>query len=126
MKRDLDLIRSILLAIESDDTGKLRVYKLASDLSVSPDLIWYHVQLLRDAKFICIRGGVAAFTPQLRKYSLYTIRRMTFAGCDYLDAIKNDTVWNHVKENLKKVGGSTALDVVKELAIKASIQLLQK
>lgn len=125
MKRDLDLIRNILLAIEEDETGKLDLYELADTLHVAPEQLYYHLELLRDAKFIIVHGGVVPFTPTTRKHDPYKISRMTFAGCDYLDSIKSDTVWNQVKNRLKHVGGAASFEVVKELAVRTTLQILQ-
>lgn len=124
MKRDLDLIRNILLAVEADQKNNLDLYELSDKLQVDPDVLYYHLELLQDAKFIIVRGGVVAFTPETRKHDPYKIERLTFDGCDYLDAIRNTTVWNRVKKKLKLIGGTTALSVVKEVAVATATQML--
>lgn len=44
------------------------------------------------------------------------IKRLTADGCDYLDNIRNDTIWNKTKEAISNVGGTCALDIVKSIA----------
>lgn len=43
---------------------------------------------------------------------------LTWNGHEFLDAIKNDTVWNDVKKTAAKHGGSLPFDIVKALAVK--------
>ena len=62
----------------------------------------YHVMLLCDAGYMT---NVTADT-----------NRMTSSGHDYLDAIRDDTVWAKIKDVAAGVGGVT-LGVMKELAV---------
>jgi Hypothetical protein (DUF2513) len=52
-------------------------------------------------------------------------RRMTNAGCDYLDTARDPKLWNQTKSVLENVGGSTALEVVKEIAAKFMAELIR-
>ena len=47
----------------------------------------------------------------------FLITRMTFAGYDYLDSIRSDSVWNEVKKKIASVGDSVSLEIVKELGV---------
>lgn len=49
-------------------------------------------------------------------YDDYMIKRLTADGCDYLDNIRNDTIWNKTKEVISNIGGTCALDIVKSIA----------
>ena len=40
---------------------------------------------------------------------------MTFAGCEYLDAVRDKGIWGQAKQKLSSVGGSASLDVVTSL-----------
>lgn len=44
--------------------------------------------------------------------------RLTWQGHEFLDAIKNDTVWQRIKDTVKEKGGSIPFDVLKALALK--------
>ena len=121
LKRDLDIIRDILLAVENDDTHMISVYDISCILGITPEAAKYHVGLLKDQEFIIIHGGYIATGPVFKKYDFIKIERLTFAGCDYLDAIRNDNIWAKVKERLAKIGGNTALDVVKSLAVDVTL-----
>ncbi len=42
---------------------------------------------------------------------------MTWEGHDFLDAIRNDTIWNRVKATVTEKGGGASVEVMKEIAI---------
>lgn len=111
MKRDLDLIRNLLLAIEEAPSG---LYLQPDDfLPVCDDLdkIVFHLELLDDAGFI---ESIDASTTLCDSI---VVKRMTFAGCDYLDAVRNKAIWERIREKLVPFGGQVSLEIVKELGI---------
>lgn len=126
MKRDLDIIRNILLYIENADNNRIRIYDISVNLNLPIDVIKYHIDLLADKKFIILRGCATVLSPDYKPYDAIQIVRMTFDGCDYLEAIKNDTIWNNVKKDLKRIGGSASLDIVKTLAVNIGLKILQE
>ena len=42
---------------------------------------------------------------------------MTFAGCDYLDAVRDKAIWERIREKLATFSGQVSLEIVKELGI---------
>ncbi len=137
MRRDLDFLRELLLELEEklpeenelgiDDLVPL---KFPDEPSVDVDdeaydnyelekavyeaeykKYAYYIQLLLDSKFI------VAVDASNVNYPEYNILRLTSAGCDYIDSIRDTRVWNKVKEKLSTVGGSAALEIVKSIAI---------
>lgn len=115
MKRDLDLLRKILSAVEN--ANEFYYYNgiphLASDIDC-PDLnlVSFHVSLLVDNNYIEVLNISCCDID----YDDYMIKRLTADGCDYLDNIRNDTIWNKTKEAISNVGGTCALDIVKSIA----------
>ena len=57
--------------------------------------------------------------------SSVTVNRLTWAGEDYLDAIRSDTVWQRVKAAMRDTVGDTALSVVKEAGLALSLSLIK-
>lgn len=112
MKRDLDLIRKILLTIENYD-GDKGLSEIQID-GYEKDEIIHNVYLLKNAGFIEgeIFSGMGTIKP--RSFILY---RMTWEGHDFLDACRNEGIWIKVKEKLKTVGEEVPLSVVKTLLI---------
>jgi Hypothetical protein (DUF2513) len=106
MQRDVDIVRHLLLWVESD-----RSHQLPPD--ISREQLAYHAQLLIDAGLIegtvhysSRRGGRVADT--------FHIQRLTWAGHDFLDAARNDTVWHTAKEKILKPGVSWTFEILKE------------
>jgi hypothetical protein len=117
VKRNLDTIREILLKIEASDIP-LDVAQLTSDPQKYRTMS-FHVKLLMDAGYIeCDRLCAP------RAYDNYDVERLTNAGCDYLDTIRNDKIWSQVKDKIETVGGSAALETVKQVAIDLMKNLL--
>lgn len=117
MKRDLDLIRNILFTIENSNSidASLTLNGLAQ-LHQDQELILYHVFLLYDAGFII--GIIDETAPYI------SITRLTNEGHDYLDTIRDDSVWKQTKCTLGKISGSASLEVVKTIASKLALTFL--
>lgn len=113
MKRDLDLMRDIMLRIEERCPGKRKTTSAAfADLTDDLEKIGFHLYLLYDAGFI---DAIPVKCTKLR-YTDYFIYGLTFRGCDYLDSVRDASIWSSVKENLLRIGGSATMDVIAELA----------
>lgn len=118
MKRDLDLIRLLLLEIEKQDEA------FSSERLGVPGYdskqIAYHVRLLKDAEFIEASGD--KHLPD--GSNTYTIWAITFSGHDYLDAVRQSKVWQRVKDTAKQAGVSLTVALAKEAAVKLAAQLI--
>lgn len=49
---------------------------------------------------------------------------VTWAGHEFLDTARNETVWTRTKELVKEKGGSASFEVVKALATQVSLAFL--
>jgi hypothetical protein len=122
MKRDLDLIREILLSVESwNDSQPLTLGSLTYEGKTKQE-IGYQLELLEDVGYIDVRiikdhGGTG--------YLDAFIVRMKMAGHEYLASVRSPEVWNKTKTTLEKVGGGAALDVVKDIASKIMADLIK-
>lgn len=108
MKRDMDLIRKLLLAIEAEPTG------LAPDHFDIPDYsqeqIGYHLLLMVEAKLAVGREFRSFDDPA----PTGEVERLTWAGHEFLDAARDPSRWEKAKEMAGKVG-SGSLDVFKQI-----------
>lgn len=116
MKRDMDLIREILLEIE----GGKRVYDIRSgemsralgieeegSLSREEADKWnYHLNLLQESGQVEFRktGGGGWF-----------VEGITWSGHDFLDSVRDPDVWDRTKAGALKAGGFT-VELLKDLA----------
>jgi hypothetical protein len=107
MKRDLDLIRDILLSVESWNGSQPLTLRSLTYEGKTTQEIGYQIELLNDFGYIDVRiikdhvgiGYLDAF-----------IVRMKMAGHEYLDSVRSPEVWNKTKTTLEKAGGGAALD----------------
>ena len=105
MKRDMDLIREILLQVEArENPNSWKVEKVEIEGRDNQEIDG-HVHLLLEAGFV---GATSAGGP---------VNRLTWEGHELLDSICDPTVWATVTEKLKEVGGAASLEVVRALAV---------
>lgn len=110
MKRDMELVRKILFAIEEqhEDTG-------ISDLTIdgyTDKAVAYHCKILHEAGFI------SSYSAQFADNELYyfEVGSVTWDGCEFLDKIRADTVWNKTKAVVTEKGLPMVLDVIKDVS----------
>jgi hypothetical protein len=108
MKRDMNLIRLLLLEIEGEEESDLTNY--------SEEQVDYH-------KFLLLNGGLALgedamFSGQTHPVAL--LYSLTWEGHDFLDAARNETTWKKTLQKIKKSSGTVAFEVIKALLIAAS------
>jgi hypothetical protein len=109
MKRDMDLIREILLYRESDGD-----HKIPNDYN--DEQIAYHVQLLIDEGLV--EGNVIwQHLGERQVPSGYFITRLTMSGHDFLDASRENKVWEKAKGTFKEKGVGWTIDVLKAVCI---------
>jgi hypothetical protein len=114
MQRDMDLMRKILFKIEEIfPAGDLLIHGVPLD-GYDKLLIADHCQLLFEAGLINSykpqRGGQGA------KVLFYSVGNLTNSGYDFLDKIREDTVWNRTKTIIKDKGLPMVIDVIKEIS----------
>lgn len=93
MKRDLDLVRRILLHLEGGEANPTSF----TDGGFEPAVIHDHVRLMHDAGLIEADEIVPGqWWPE----------RMTWAGHEFLDAARNEELWRETKKRVVKGGGA--------------------
>lgn len=98
MKRDMDLVRGMLLAIEND---VLRFGEGTDNggLDAPDEVIEAHLRLLEQA------GLVEVIFRPLR--GSIQVRGLTWEGHDFLDTVRDPEVWKRTKDGASKMGGWT-------------------
>jgi hypothetical protein len=118
MKRDMKLIRELMLAIESHDGSNY----WAEDLKITGDRdiseIKYHLQLLVDAGFISanIENDKGNDGPHI------LIDRILWSGHEFLDNAQNESIWGKTMEIVKEKGGSVSVGVLTQLLTRVASQ----
>ena len=112
MRRDMDVVREVLLEVESHCGNRSLAYGKEDD-----GVKAYHAMLLREAGYIQASGTLGGTV---------LARRLTWEGHELLDNIRDDGVWSNVKQQLGKVSGSASLEIVKTIAAHAVKESLTK
>lgn len=81
----------------------------------SEGAILYHAALAIEAGLL---HGVCTHNVEGHVVSA-TLQKLTWAGHDFLDAARNESVWKSVKAKIAKVGGAWTFEVVKALLVEA-------
>lgn len=106
MKRNMDLVRLLLMRSEGDEAA------VAACENFGIEERSYHVQLLIDAGLV--DGFVT--TDSQGEIDGSVVRRLTWAGHDFLQSVRDDTLWKKAKEHVLKPGASWTFEILKEWA----------
>lgn len=110
MKRDLDLIRDLLLSIERESPHNVFSIKNLPDIGKgTPETTIAHFNLLITANFVERARDIYGVILLKDKYSI------TNQGYDYLDSVRDSELWAKTKSTAEKAGGFT-LEIVGEIA----------
>lgn len=93
----MDLIREILLDVEANLS-----FPYGKQIEItghSEEEVKFHIYLLRDAGLVYVADGFLGNNP------LY-VNSLTWHGCEFLEAAKDNTRWNETKKQLGKVGAN--------------------
>ena len=106
MKRDMDLIRRIALDTEAMEFG----YVLTADEDQDQASFGFHVIWMKEAGLI--KANVTEY--ESGEPPKAEVLRLTWAGCEFVDAIRSDTLWSKAKASVLRPGVSFTFDVLKE------------
>lgn len=117
MRRDMETVRRILIAV-ADADAPVRIGQLETETDSLPKVA-EHVRMLIEAGYLI--------------GSVYTdrgisgrVERLTWDGQDFLAAIEEPRVWERVRGRLRDMGGDCAVEVVKAMAVKAAVAVLEQ
>lgn len=102
----MDVVRQIILA-----TADLPYANTLTKLDgVSPEDFVLHVIWLEEAGLVI--ADAQAGTGSIAQYAM--VSRLTWAGCEFADAVMDDGLWKKAKESVLKPGLSFTFDILKE------------
>jgi Hypothetical protein (DUF2513) len=109
MKRDMDLIRTILLKLEADSKLDGTQHRAVVNLGIADctnEEVNYHAAMLVDAGYL---------VGNTKRMDVVLISKLTWQGHDFLDSIRDPKIWARTKEGVEGAGGFT-VDLLKDLA----------
>ncbi len=106
MKRDFELIRIILSDI-ANQPAEEPYTSIENIKGYDPATIYGHIELLIDAGLINGKVVRVISVPKM-----VNINDLTWKGHDFLDATKDETIWNKAKESVLKPTASMTYSVL--------------
>lgn len=112
MKRDMDLLRLLLLKLEALDEDGQNIYFFDNSEEFGIDgFTWeqivYHFDLAVEARMVD-QGGRGAMEG-------FMFRRLTWSGHDFVDAVRDDDIWKKTRQGATAAGGFS-VELLKDLA----------
>lgn len=106
MKRDLDLIRKIMINIEETPTATTSSKSIVLD-GYPQEIVNYHLERLIEAKYI----SATKISPHA-DLAFFIEISITWKGHEFLDASRNETIWGKAKEKATAFAGEVPMSVI--------------
>jgi hypothetical protein len=110
MKRDMDLVRDLLLKIEEAKEPPALSDLVSKEDDEKYETATYHLKMLIDE--VGLVRGINCGSMDGEDWIELNI---TWTGHEFLDTVRDPEVWRKTKEGAKKIGGFT-LDILMQLA----------
>lgn len=107
MRRDMDLLREILLFIENQDVNSNRYNPITIEGHTALEIL-NHVQLMEQY------GLLKDCSYDLSCNT--TVRTITWDGYDYLDKVRDNSVWKKTKDTIIQKGLPLIFDTIKTVS----------
>lgn len=120
MKRDLDLVRSILIYVEKAE-DEVDAEDLVTD-SWPFEIVAYHIRLMAHHGLVDLSDDTRGMNGETLSL---TVSGLTWDGQDYLDAIRDPKVWAKVKKTVKEAIGSTTFEVVRQTGALVAMSMVK-
>jgi Hypothetical protein (DUF2513) len=123
MKRDMELIRALMLEIESKDNifSFQNLYlESVNDLGYSFQQIDYNLEILIEAGLL-----IGKVQPQAGfDRRIIDIERLSWNGHEFIDNARNESVWKKAMTTVSEKGGSVSVGVLTQLLTSVAKQLI--
>ena len=111
MKRDMELVRKILFYVEENYTaGQVWVRQIDID-GYDADTITEHIILAYESGFFQDIHSISSLGCRA-----YWVGNLSNEGYDFLDKIRNDTIWNKTKAAIAEKGLPMVTGTIKTVA----------
>jgi hypothetical protein len=109
MKRDMDLVREIMLKVEALPPGPPVLYRIGE---VEDLVLLNHLEMLIDAGLV--RGKISR--SQGSRGDVIGISTLTWEGHEWIDAVRDPRVWVETKTTMLDNGGALSFELTKAVA----------
>jgi DNA-binding transcriptional ArsR family regulator len=106
MKRNMDIVRKIALEAE-----KLEAIEALHGIDgVDPASFSFHVIWMEEAGLVkAVKEEYVSQNPPRAR-----VLRLTWEGCDFLDSVRDETLWGKAKKNIIKPSASFTFGILKD------------
>lgn len=110
MKRDMELVRLILLKIE-EEYRSTTIYNLNIS-GYDMETVAYHCKILNEA------GLLSDYSAQYADGKIWGFETgpLTWGGNDFLDKIRNNSQWGRIKDAIIQKGLPLAIETIKTIS----------
>lgn len=109
MKRDMDLVRLILLRAQERDYGSISADEFEKE-GYSERMVAQHFQIMEE-------GGLLLASlldlPEHGGVQKGRIPRLTWQGQEFADAVQNASIWAGAKQKVLSAGGALTMQALK-------------
>ena len=109
MKRDMDLVRKILLNAEALPPGPPLLYRVGE---VEDLVLLHHLEMLIEAGLL--RGKLSR--SQGSRGDIIGISGLTWEGHEWIETVRSDRVWEETKATLQENDGALTFELAKAVA----------
>jgi Hypothetical protein (DUF2513) len=121
VKRDLDLVRKILMLLDEKKSPDVIMEMEVEGYSKLE--VMYHLVLMDEKGFLHCERQCSSTTPnrviRIHPFSL------SWEGHEFLEASRNDGFWSQAKEKVLAKSGALSFDLIKAILIKIASQELE-
>ena len=105
MKRDMDLVRKILIAVEE---GNVKL----DDLEYDRDQIDLHVELMKERGLV---DAIVVLSSDSVRHKILacSVERLTREGHDFLDRARSESIWERAKKKCLEQTGVLTIEFLK-------------
>lgn len=114
MKRDINLVREILLWATAQEIAG--IYRNPSLPEYAEDQIAHHVHLMWQAGLV----DATDTTSNSSAGPSAILISVTWAGHDFIDAARDNTIWNKTKSKVLSSGAAFTFDLLKDFLVLAA------
>lgn len=121
-ERDMNMIRDILLLVESGPLDK--PIDIVRD-GWTDDVIYFHLELMEEADLIEIGSSWDGHVDlEKSEYVPPRVGRITWEGYEFLDAARSPEVWDQANKQVASTVGTASLSVLTAVLIEVAKQQL--
>lgn len=118
MKRDMELVRQILLALEETDRFRLSVDELVDQLpNANRNSIVWHLVVMEEGGLVALGKLDVSTNWKIQEHEVIETVRIHWNGHEFIAAAMNETVWRKAQRQ--------AGDMFKSLSLGTLLALLQ-